>query len=108
MISCSTGIPPCIFGGALSSLETYLWQWKLIPISNKKYLLKWWIFHCHVGVHVDLFGLAVGEFKLLHLSKKVPFCCLEMPNSNSNSTAVTLDHSRPTSGEAGKYFAVEN
>ena len=31
------------------------------------------MYHCHVGVHVDRFGLAVGEFKPLRISKKGSF-----------------------------------
>ena len=42
-------------------------------ISNKKCIVKWWIFHCHVGVHVDRSSLAVGEFKPLRISKKGSF-----------------------------------
>ena len=36
-----------IFGGVPSSKPT--WQWN-IPIFNRKYILKWSIFHCHVSL----------------------------------------------------------
>ena len=47
------------------------WHWK-IPIFNRKYIFKWWIFHCHVsflGSMCSYFGDA-----------------LEMPEKPSNPT----------------------
>ena len=35
------------FGGVPSSKLT--WQWKF-TFSNRKYIFKWWIFHCHVSL----------------------------------------------------------
>ena len=31
-----------------TSLKTNMTDWK-IPIFNRKYIFKWWIFHCHVS-----------------------------------------------------------
>ena len=39
------------------------WHWK-IPISNRKYIFKWWIFHCHINFFwgwVDISNL-LGNF----------------------------------------------
>ena len=49
--------PPCEFHPSMEGFgewRTYKKNWKLtwhwkIPIFNRKYIFKWWIFHCHVS-----------------------------------------------------------
>ena len=57
------------------------WHWK-IPIFNRKYIFKWWIFHCHVSFR--------GGKK--NTKQKT---CHKLPKFPPPPTCIDLWHSRP-------------
>ena len=48
MFVCGESILVNFFQPKLTPLKTNEWHWK-IPIFNRKYIFKWWRFHCHIS-----------------------------------------------------------
>ncbi len=54
------------------------WQWK-IPLFNRKYILKWWNFHCHV-CHVRFRGCIHLGLKVVVSRQNVHQACRYIQN----------------------------
>ena len=91
------------FGGKTSFLSIHLpsgkltWQWK-IPILNRKYIFKWWIFHCHVRLP-ECNRIFSTTLRLTPCQ----FFCFWAPKSCSQKTKKKLDPSFWTKGPETRF-----
>lgn len=63
--------------GAAPAFGIWTWHWK-IPVSNRRYILKWWSFHCHISFRGYMFGLTFIALKSvldLYLVTTLPPVC---------------------------------
>ena len=77
--------PSCFFGGCGRSRYIYIyiihpakltWHWN-IPMFKRKYIFKWWMFHCHVSFRVgniDLMRHMKYTIPDMHYFHLIPWC----------------------------------
>ena len=64
------------------------WHWK-IPIFNRKYIFKWWIFHCHVRGEIS----KLDELQEIKGTKKSPKSAFQRKPRHKPSGAIVQSES---------------